>query len=275
MIGPDGSSLQIPTDGVFGIQNWLKETKSTTLWVEGPAGVPYPSGVSTTALYVSDSLAAAEIPCITFFPKSRYPTKSSSTDNNIVRDGTSAPQQRVLLNLLYSLLSQLISILPRVFNTAIGSNAGVILDKQRFNELDGTVESIEPAMALIRDLLPFAPQHPLVFVVDGLQLVESTRPETRTTLRQLVLLLKEQQQQAGGGGSVVKLLFTTDGQSQVLGRTIGFRERLDLSRSIVGPQPGRPPRGASSLSSVSLALEKPERSPVLARENEEGIDGRS
>lgn len=258
MVGPGGLALPLPREAVVGVQDWLKETRSTTLWVEGPAGVPYPSGVSTTALYVSDLFAAAEIPCIAFFPKSRCP-------------GTSAecPQQRVLLNLLYSLLRQLINILPRVFTN--DNNAMLALDKQRFDKLDGTVDSIEPAMELIRDLLPLAPQRPLVVVVNGLQLAESRRPETRTALNELVLLLQEQQQQLQG---LVKLLFTTDGQSQVLGRVIGFRERLDLSRAMVGARAGRPLRGASSLRAVSLASDdlgsEGGSSVMMAREGEKG-----
>lgn len=240
-------------DGVLGIENWLRETKSSALWIEGPASVPYPSGVSTTALYVSDLVIAAEIPCISFFPKTWYPTNSSSTGHNIARDGTSVPQQRVLLNLIYSLVRQLIGILPRVFNTT----PDVVLDEQRLDKLDGTVKSIEPAMTLIRDLLPLAPQNPLVFMIDRLPLAESVQPETRTTLKELVLLLQEQQARG-----VIKLLFTTDGRSQVLSRTIGFRDTLDLSSSMLGRRPGKPPRETSSLSSLSWASGQSGRPPV-------------
>lgn len=73
------------------------------------------------------------------------------------------------------------------------------------------------------------------------------QPETRTALKRLALFLKEKQ-----STSVIKLLFTTDGQSQVLGGTTDFRERLDVSRSMIEVRPGRPLPGATSLSAVSL-----------------------
>lgn len=233
-VGSDSTRLEVPNELILAIQNWLKEDKSTTLWVEGPADVPYPSSVSSTGLYVSDLLAAAEIPCITFFPRSWYSGSPSSSDH------ASVPQQRGLLNLLYSLIRQLINVLPLVFETSVA------FDKKRLDELDGTVNSIEASMELVRDLLPFVP-YPLILVIDGLQQMESVRPETRKTLEELVLLLQSQKDDG-----VVKLLFITDGQSQVLGRRIDFRDQLDVSRSMEEAQPGTSLRGASLLSDISL-----------------------
>ncbi|KAK0610236.1 hypothetical protein DIS24_g12134 [Lasiodiplodia hormozganensis] len=117
-----------------------------------------------------------------------------------------------LVRLAYALIRQLVEILPD----------GKEFDEERlgdaaFQTLDGTLATWGEAMEVLRGLLEEVVEHqPLLYIViDGISLLDDvSRHSTDRPLGELVRLLCERP--AGRGGHLVKLLFTTAGESRAL-----------------------------------------------------------
>lgn len=117
-----------------------------------------------------------------------------------------------LVRLAYALIRQLVEILPD----------GKEFDKERlgdaaFKALDGTLATWGKAMEVLRGLLEEVVEHqPLLYIViDGISLLDDvSRHSTDKPLSELVRLLCERA--AGQGGHLIKLLFTTAGESRAL-----------------------------------------------------------
>ncbi|KAK4165173.1 hypothetical protein QBC43DRAFT_316153 [Cladorrhinum sp. PSN259] len=196
-----GSS--IPQEVLIDVQKWLRLDKTALLWVEGPVT----SDLSTTALQVSLVTSNAGVPCISFFDKARYAFASSKSSLSQKEAG--------IIALLFTLITQLVNLLPPSFATELD------FDENQFSRLDGTWESVNPALNIIRALLRHAPPS-IVCVVDGIQSLEVK--QTKRYLQELVDILREQ-----GDSTVVKVLFTTDGMSQTLAKKMKGRERVSAA----------------------------------------------
>lgn len=233
----------LPREVVLDIQKWIKIPSSTVLWVEGPAHTSFENQLSYAATRICDLALGAGIPCISFFPKSKYDFKSNSKSATATGTGTAAAsgtalrRQATLVALLYSVAGQLIRLLPPEFESRLKMD-------DVFASLDGSFESASTALDLIELLLAQAPPMLLV-TIDRLNLADN--PDTRPHLTRLMSLLRSQDE-----AKVIKNLFTTAGSCVVLKETTKKGERVDAGRMVQG-RPGQPLRGWSSLNDLKLS----------------------
>ncbi|KAH8907355.1 hypothetical protein BR93DRAFT_978822 [Coniochaeta sp. PMI_546] len=187
----------IPVD----VHLWLRRETSALLWVQGPASA---LEMTKIALRVSTIIEDDGTPCVLYFRKQVYrlPPNIKLT-----------AQEAALLSLLYSTVSQLVSLLPGVFRTESS------LEEEDFSKLNGSTDSAEPALEMVRRLLTLAPAEAL-FVIDGIQGCDTTA--TRRHIEALVDILRDQ-----GSKAVVKVLFITRGESQALASKLTVEERVN------------------------------------------------
>ncbi|KAB5582348.1 hypothetical protein GE09DRAFT_264312 [Coniochaeta sp. 2T2.1] len=213
----DGICTKVHGDVLTNIQSWVSRPTSKLLWVEATA---LRSIISSTAFGISQMLTDAGIPCISFFPKRR--------------------SRRGLSSLLYSIITQLIKMAPDDFE------ADVSFEEEDFAKLDGTVESAERALEMIRELLTVAPTK-VFFVIDRIELCELR--ESRRYVRLLIEILREQARK-----TVVKGLFTTAGETRIMLSLFGKGvEAKGMTRRLSR----RMQPGFVDLSSLSLADARP------------------
>lgn len=122
-------------------------------------------------------------------------------------------EQSATISLLYALLRQLIEILsPRLETT-------VDLTEERFNELNGTLDTWSKATALLRDVLSVTPG--IVFcVIDGLHWLDSR--STDGPLAELISVLRCEK---------LRVLLTTSGRSGCLIENLGREEICNVETS--------------------------------------------
>ena len=125
-----------------------------------------------------------------------------------------------LSSLLYSLIRQAVDLFPAEFTAT-----SLDLTEERFATLDGTLRTWRQAINLFTDLVNCLQLPLLLFVLDGLNLLEddferSTSAKVGELVRELVGLVDG----PGGGGrkglGIVKALFTSAGSSTELCREL-------------------------------------------------------
>ena len=209
----------LPDEVMIEIQNWIKTVDSRMIWIEGPDSTSFGSGLSLAAHRIYSISMQAELPCISVFCKPYHSTRTKKTD-----------REAALISLLYSVISQLARLLPIEFEMTDG------IDETKFKALNGTLESAEIALGLVKALLTHAPRS-LIWVVDGLQFAEGQT--TAPYLARLLEILREDER-----NRVSKVCFTTHGNSLTLLRAIRLPERVDASR-MAQSRPGHIFRGGS------------------------------
>ncbi|QPC76903.1 hypothetical protein HYE68_007655 [Fusarium pseudograminearum] len=199
----------LPDEVLLRLKGWIDAPESKTIWIQGIPSSQQDSVVSRTALRIYEVSTEARLPCIVFFCQSRY---AFAKEKNLTQKEAS------LIAFLYSIVNQLVHLLPTQFQ------ATEKLVQEKFNLLDGSKQSITAALDLVRVLLDHAPS-PLIWVIDGLQLVEdrTSMPFLQTFLG----ILKEQKTKR-----ISKVCFTTQGNCAVLARGLDFRERVDATRTV-------------------------------------------
>ncbi|KAK8037677.1 hypothetical protein PG991_001023 [Apiospora marii] len=223
-------SPMIPQEVSIPIQSWIQNKSSQLLWVEGPYVTDAGSGLSLTALRIYDLTMQAELPCVSFFCRRKYRFMSATTTTS----------EATLVALLYTVLDQIINILPPSFESAPMLSLGIL----NTSATEGSTSSSAASTALniIEKLLPHTPPT-VTFILDGLELINKATEVPH--LVRLIELLKK----AGGDGKVFKVLLTTNGNSRALGKATHWRERVDGSRFAQG-RPGRLLKGATHLSDM-------------------------
>lgn len=124
-----------------------------------------------------------------------------------------------LVSMVYSVIIQLIWLLPEKFST------GIDLSPDRFRLLDRSIEMLPRALLLMEDLLTIVPRL-LVVILDGLQLCEDGRDDEQGTgmfLNFFVAILKNSKE-----GRFLKVLFTTDEVCYNLWRKLDPQEQIDV-----------------------------------------------
>ncbi|XEU99954.1 hypothetical protein FSHL1_005241 [Fusarium sambucinum] len=213
----------LPDEVSLRIKLWIDSLESKSIWIQGIPSAQQDSIVSRTAARIYDVSTEARLPCIAVFCQPRY---------HFAKEKGLTQKAASLIAFLYSIIRQLIRLLPTQFSAVEG------LARRNFDLLDGSMQSIQASLDLIRALLNHAPS-PLIWVIDGLQLVEdrTSMPFLQTFLG----LLKERKTK-----SISKACFTTQGNCAVLARGLDFRERVDATRTALG-RPGVTLRGGSDL----------------------------
>ncbi|KAI0843803.1 hypothetical protein F5Y00DRAFT_267208 [Daldinia vernicosa] len=187
----DNFKALLPDAVMTELQNWLGEVESRMIWIQGLPTHSYGSDLSLAALHIVSLLEDEDIPCISFFVKPRD------------HFAPSVPQhQAALIALLYSIVAQLVYLLPVEFEDVDE------LDEAKFQKLDGSFGSVPLALQMIQALLRHAPPA-LVWVLDGFHLAENQ--DTIPHLEALVDILLAQE-----SVRISQVCFTTDSISAVL-----------------------------------------------------------
>lgn len=149
----DAFSTLLSSEVVAELQKWITAPKSNTVWVVGHLVSPFGSGLSVAALRVCEIAKEIRIPCISFICKQRFSFASSfSTIRKNGSTGKLDPKEAGLIALLYSVIAQLIHLLPdEPFSSS------TVLEKGSFERLDGTMASASTALEIIRELAIHAP----------------------------------------------------------------------------------------------------------------------
>ncbi|RGP61610.1 hypothetical protein FSPOR_9936 [Fusarium sporotrichioides] len=198
-----GENVKFLPEGVLlRIKQWIDTPESKTIWIQGISSTQQDSVVSRTAARIYDLSTEARLPCIVVFCQPRH---------DFAKEKNLSQKEASLIAFTYGIVNQLVRLLPTQFQ-AMGGIA-----QESFDRLDGSMQSIPAALDLIRALLKHAPS-PLIWVVEGLQLVEdrTSMPFLQTFLG----VLKEEKTKR-----ISKVCFTTQGNSVTLARGLDFRER--------------------------------------------------
>ncbi|KAK3987611.1 hypothetical protein QBC44DRAFT_400058 [Cladorrhinum sp. PSN332] len=145
-----------------------------------------------------------------------------------------------LISLIYALIRQVTDLLPAEISISID------LSEARFASLDGTLRTWDQAISLLSDLIGCIQLPQLLFVIDGLGLLEDEFGH-RVTLRkveELVKLLVGFAKHGFGDNKIFKALFTTSGLSAALCKQVGVDHVIACGG---GPtSPGEAGRGKRS-----------------------------
>jgi hypothetical protein len=121
----------------------------------------YPTSNSRLAANVLSRARRFEIPVLGFFCESPMEIDSDHDDEIHGKAYWDEVSESMLVNLVYTLIRQVISLLPR--NVATKKK----LTKKIFKELDGTIYSWDAAIDVLKMMLRLAPKTCLI-VIDGL-----------------------------------------------------------------------------------------------------------
>ncbi|MCJ1288512.1 hypothetical protein MMC34_000040 [Xylographa carneopallida] len=167
----------------------------------------YPSSVSAIAANVVSSALELRIPLICFFCRS-----SDLQDLDRVQDIRSSPEIAAL-DFLHSFMRQLIDLLPRRVKSVNN------LTKARFAKLDGSLESYQTGLAILKALFDLAPPA-LLIVVDGIE--QFDKSEVTEEMDAVLDLVQRRVSPDAKTKTVFKALYTTAGRCEAI-------ERLDQS----------------------------------------------
>ncbi|KUI62526.1 hypothetical protein VP1G_09644 [Cytospora mali] len=199
----------LPAEVMIELKRWIKATDSKFVWVEGPPSNSHGSSLSLAAIRISDISMQAGIPCLSIFIKAHY-------DLTAIPGPRITQREAATVALLYSFIYQLSRLLPAEFEPMDE------FTQEQFGLLDGSLGSANVALKIIEALITHSPPS-LICIIDGLDLAESQN--TIQHLSGLIRILRSEEKKR-----MLKVCFTTNGNSMVLIRKIGVFERVDASR---------------------------------------------
>ena len=192
-----------PRKAHLALQEWLSASKSRVLWIYGSPNTRKPSDLSSTSAFVVARINDAKLPLIAH----QCQNSGSSMDT--------------LIAMVYSVVTQLIWVLPKDFCTDKD------LSPRRFSLFDKSVERLPHIIVFMEDLLTLAPRL-LVVIIDGIQLCEDGRALDDKQGTGLYLNPFREVLKNGGKDRVLKTLFTTDGVCDNLWRKLSPQEQVDV-----------------------------------------------
>ena len=205
-------NIHVYPDVIQQIQQWFRKPKSNALWVCGPFQASIPSRNTLTGAYMIRVAREASIPVLAYFCPSLSDVPTS-------QDGEF--QEQELLDMVYSLISQMLNALQEGLNTHQEHIDG------ECRKLDESAPSLPAAISVLKELIALGPGLVLC-IVDGIQNL-ANRIGCGPNLKSLNSVLREPpDERREPAKQVVKTLFTTDGFTPALIH-LGPEERLDLS----------------------------------------------
>ncbi|RJE23955.1 hypothetical protein PHISCL_03714 [Aspergillus sclerotialis] len=195
------SLLQIDQHVHRQLKIWLKSSESTSLWIQGPHGVPRPSQNSMTAVSITALSGANDIPCISYFFSLTDPARSKMSNSEALR------------MFLASLVTQLTKFIPE------HGYSRASLEPSRFAALTQNNLTVDETLQLIYDVREIGPRY-VHGVIDNFQLLEdrSDTAFTRDLLKTIGILCRldygNQYEDNGEGrepATRTRMCFTTDG----------------------------------------------------------------
>ena len=188
----------------------MADINSKLLWVEGTSSHPSEPILSIAALNVCSIAGNTGIPCISYFcPPSHGRTRTSQ------KDVKETHTEATCISLLYSIILQLCENLPDDFISTEAFD-------YYFKRLDGTLKSLEVAIDLVKHLFIYLP--PLtVWVLDRFPFANTK--STTPFIRKLIDVLRGEPE-----GRIIKVLFTTEGNTPWLSGNLQAHEHFSASR---------------------------------------------
>lgn len=214
----------IPREVIDDIQRWIESPESRLLWVEGPAFVEFEDVLSGIGLRICAAAEDVGIPFVSFFAKMKYTFRPQNMPMH----------EAGLISMLYSLISQLVGVIPPSFSPTKP------LTENEFRKLDGTTNSIPIALGILKALVSVATPG-LIFVLSRFNLVDSR--QNLGPLTDMIKILRDQPV-----GKTLKVLFVTQGNCRSLSETTSMNQRSDATRMVLV-------RGSSPLPGGSSAQE--------------------
>lgn len=211
------------------LHDWVPSRTSHFLYVAGPRQATAPNSFSQTAIAICSVVAQAGAPVIQV---------SCTLSTERVRENFE-PASKALINLLYSLIGQLIDVLPENFE---------INEELSISELDGTTRTFALALRSLKILLDAAPS-PLFCIIDNFQFLEDPAQDNSHLTRFLTVL--QEHSKACRTAPIplpVKILFTTSGRSTILMEFLEPHEMVLADQRSAARLPGRSRPGRKILS---------------------------
>jgi hypothetical protein len=220
-----GSQIFAEHQVVHAIKEWSTSITSQILWILGPLDRQYPSKLSPIAAALVN--AADEAAILTLHLFLDWPSNERSS----------------IFNMLYSLIRQIISLLPEQFVSPAD------FSPEKFGKLNSQMESWEAGLAVLSGLLELAPPL-LLIIIDGIDHLDylSIGPHYVGSLLRLL------QRHVWGDGDqepkkTLKIVFTTAGNCAALN---GLEERgLTIIRTAES-QPRQMGKSRAGRSKVAL-----------------------
>jgi len=177
---------------VHAIKEWSTSIASQILWIRSPSDRHYPSNSSQLAAALINSADEVAVPAVHLFLD--WPLNERCS----------------IFNALYSLIRQMISLLPQQFTSTTD------LSSKQFARLTDQIESWETGLAVLNGLLELAPPLLLIFI-DGIDHLDYLSIGTRYV--EGLLRLFQRHVWANGEQEprkTAKMLFTTAGNCAAL-----------------------------------------------------------
>ncbi|KAI1123361.1 hypothetical protein F5Y10DRAFT_270159 [Nemania abortiva] len=204
------SMPSIPIEVVTDIQRSIQMPGSTILWVEGPAYGPCEEALWGIGSGIWIEAEKSGIPCIGFFARAKYAFESQDSPTKTTG----------LVSMLYTMVHQLIAMVPSVFPTTPS------LANEKVGGLDGSVESIPASLEVIRGLLSIIDPG-LVCVLCRFELVDSR--DNHPSLVKFIEILRDQPPERR-----LKTIIISAGNCRALASTTSKQQRSDASRLVLG-----------------------------------------
>lgn len=197
----DSAPMPFDPDVISRITDWSKGQDAPMLRIDGPVVdcEEERNPLTMLATQLIDLTAKGRLHVISYFCELSRPVKAAERE------------MRATVALVYSLVRQLIELLPPEFE------ASVDFSEARFRQLDGSIESCDEAIRVFQDLLDVVPAATVYCIIDGLQLMDDRRVEG--PLRAFLQGLR-------GGNGKLRVLFTTSGRSACLSKELEVEETL-------------------------------------------------
>lgn len=224
-------------DAAQRLQLWTAQSSPGILGILGPRAI---SPDDPARLLVSSYIRAARgagIPCISYFCKLASGTPPAGRTRETMET----------VGLLYALIKQLLLYLPPQLPTR------PTLSRQRFEELDGTLHTWDPALKLFSELVELATAPYLLIAVHGLEVLESGA--TTSLLKGLLAVLRESTGVEQVDKTKMKVLFATSGMSRTLGEGLEASEICDISQGSAARRPGGSGKGRQRPGIIEFAQE--------------------
>ena len=176
------------------LERWVKSKKSTLLYLEAeaPCAQARMPHVSIAAARIVGAAEEMNLQTISFF--CGVPSDGGTVSSTVA---TRVDKAAPILGLLYSLMFQLLGVIP----TASGTSPPI--DDIQAASLDGTIASLEKAIGIFSRLLASSPPF-LICVIDSFHVFESSVNDTTHTRDLLTVIRKSLEAE----GKVIKFLFT-------------------------------------------------------------------
>jgi hypothetical protein len=221
----EGSQIFAEHQVVHAIKEWSISITSQILWISGPLDRHYPSNLSSIAAALINAADEAAIPTLHLFLD--WPSDERFS----------------IFNMLYSLIRQIISLLPGQFVSPVD------FSPEKFGKLNSQMESWEAGLTALSGLLDLAPPL-LLIIIDGIDHLDYLSIGSHYVASLLQLL----QRHIWGDGDqerkkTLKILFTTAGNCAGLN---GLEERSLTIIRITESQPRQLGKSRAGRSEVAL-----------------------